>query len=216
MTGEMNTLFTIIISVVFVNNFVLARFLGLCPFLGVSQKTESALGMSMAVTFVMTLASAVTWFLYNYVLLPGESNIFGLMLPGIKETGMVDVLKTISYILVIATLVQLVETVMRKMSPALYEGLGIYLPLITTNCAVLGVALLGTTNSPQYLNLLEASVQGFGAGIGFSIAMLLMSGIRERLAVINVPKSFQGIPIAFVCTALMALAFMGFSGMVSW
>jgi electron transport complex protein RnfA len=216
MTGELNTLFTIIISVVFVNNFVLARFLGLCPFLGVSQKTESALGMSMAVTFVMTLASAVTWFLYDYILLPGESNLFGLIIPGVKETGMVDVLKTVSYILVIATLVQLVETVMKKTSPALYESLGIYLPLITTNCAVLGVALLGTTNAPQHLNLLEASVQGFGAGVGFSIAMLLMSGVRERLAVVNVPKSFQGIPIAFVCTALMALAFMGFSGMVSW
>ncbi len=216
MTGELNVLFTIMISVIFVNNFVLARFLGLCPFLGVSQKTESALGMSMAVTFVMTLASAVTWFLYNYVLLPGESNLMGIVLPGVKETGMVDVLKTISYILVIATLVQLVETVMKKMSPALYESLGIYLPLITTNCAVLGVALLGTTNAPQHMNLVEASIQGFGAGIGFSVAMLLMSGVRERLYVLNVPKSFQGIPIAFICTALMALAFMGFSGMVSW
>jgi electron transport complex protein RnfA len=216
MTGELNTLFVIMISVVFVNNFVLARFLGLCPFMGVSQKTESALGMSMAVTFVMTLASAATWFIYKYMLLPGESNLLGLIVPGVTEMGMVDVLKTISYILVIATLVQLVEMVMRKTSPALYESLGIYLPLITTNCAVLGVALLGTTNAPQHLNLLEASVQGFGAGIGFSIAMLLMSGIRERLVLLNVPKPFQGVPIAFLCTAIMALAFMGFSGMVSW
>jgi electron transport complex protein RnfA len=212
----LGNLFTIIISVVFVNNFVLARFLGLCPFLGVTQKTESAMGMGMAVTFVMTLASAVTWFIYNYLLLPGEHNLFGVLFPTIKETGMIDVLKTISYILVIATLVQLVETVMRKTSPALYEGLGIYLPLITTNCAVLGVALLGTTNAPAHLSLLEASVQGFAAGIGFLVAMLLMSGIRERLAVLNVPKSFQGVPIAFISTALMALAFMGFSGMVSW
>ncbi|HHT9117163.1 MAG TPA: electron transport complex protein RnfA [Candidatus Hypogeohydataceae bacterium YC38] len=212
----LGNLFTIIISVVFVNNFVLARFLGLCPFLGVTQKTESAMGMGMAVTFVMTLASAVTWFIYNYLLLPGEHNLFGVLFPTIKETGMIDVLKTISYILVIATLVQLVETVMRKTSPALYEGLGIYLPLITTNCAVLGVALLGTTNAPARLSLLEASVQGFAAGIGFLIAMLLMSGIRERLAVLNVPRSFQGVPIAFISTALMALAFMGFSGMVSW
>lgn len=212
----LGNLFTIIISVVFVNNFVLARFLGLCPFLGVTQKTESAMGMGMAVTFVMTLASAVTWFIYNYLLLPGEHNLFGVLFPTIKETGMIDVLKTISYILVIATLVQLVETVMRKTSPALYEGLGIYLPLITTNCAVLGVALLGTTNAPAHLSLLEASVQGFAAGIGFLIAMLLMSGIRERLAVLNVPRSFQGVPIAFISTALMALAFMGFSGMVSW
>lgn len=212
----LGNLFTIIISVVFVNNFVLARFLGLCPFLGVTQKTESAVGMGMAVTFVMTLASAVTWFIYNYLLLPGEVNLFGVLFPTIKETGMVDVLKTISYILVIATLVQLVETVMRKTSPALYEGLGIYLPLITTNCAVLGVALLGTTNAPARLSLLEASVQGFAAGIGFLVAMLLMSGIRERLAVLNVPRSFQGVPIAFISTALMALAFMGFSGMVNW
>ncbi len=216
MEGELGKLFTIIISAIFVNNYVLARFLGLCPFFGVSKNTDAALGMGMAVTFVMTLASAATWVIYNYVLLPGPSNIFGSIFPGAAEVGMVDVLKTISYILVIATLVQLVETAMRKMAPALYDSLGIYLPLITTNCAILGVALLGTTNAPMHLSILEVTVQGFAAGIGFTMALLLMSGIRERLMLLDLPKSFQGVPIAFVSASLMALAFMGFSGMVSW
>ncbi|MEE9200847.1 MAG: RnfABCDGE type electron transport complex subunit A [Candidatus Brocadiales bacterium] len=216
MEGDFGTLFTIIISAIFVNNYVLARFLGLCPFFGVSKSTDAAIGMGMAVTFVMTLASAATWVIYNYVLLPGPSNIFGSIFPGVAETGMVDVLKTISYILVIATLVQLVETMMRKMAPALYDSLGIYLPLITTNCAILGVALLGTTNAPMPLSILEVSVQGFAAGIGFTLALLLMSGVRERLMLLDLPKSFQGVPIAFISASLMALAFMGFSGMVSW
>src|SRR3972149_5694854 len=132
----------IIVSVVFVNNFVLSKFLGLCPFLGVSQKTSSAIGMGAAVTFVMTLSSAITWIVYNFVLLPGDANIIAKVFPSIRELGLIEVLKTISYILVIATLVQLVEMMLRKMAPALYESLGIYLPLITTNCAVLGVALL--------------------------------------------------------------------------
>jgi Na+-translocating ferredoxin:NAD+ oxidoreductase subunit A len=204
----------IIVSVVFVNNFVLAKFLGLCPFLGVSQKTSSAAGMGAAVTFVMTLSSAITWIVYNYVLLPGDVNVIAKVFPSIRELGLIEVLKTISYILVIATLVQLVEMMLRKMVPALYESLGIYLPLITTNCAVLGVALLNTTDSPTQLGFLQATVQGFGAGIGFTIAMLLMSGIRERLALVNIPKPLQGVPIAFICTGLMALAFFGFSGMV--
>ncbi len=204
----------IIVSVVFVNNFVLAKFLGLCPFLGVSQKTSSAVGMGAAVTFVMTLSSAITWVVYNYVLLPGDVNIIAKVFPSIRELGLIDVLKTISYILVIATLVQLVEMMLRKMVPALYESLGIYLPLITTNCAVLGVALLNTTDSPTQLGFLQATVQGFGAGIGFTIAMLLMSGIRERLALVNIPMPLRGVPIAFICTGLMALAFFGFSGMV--
>mgnify|MGYP001604272107 FL=1 len=204
----------IIVSVVFVNNFVLSKFLGLCPFLGVSQKTSSAVGMGAAVTFVMTLSSAITWVVYNYVLLPGDVNIVAKVFPSIRELGLIDVLKTISYILVIATLVQFVEMMLRKMVPALYESLGIYLPLITTNCAVLGVALLNTTDSPTQLGFLQATVQGFGAGIGFTIAMLLMSGIRERLALVNIPKPLRGVPIAFICTGLMALAFFGFSGMV--
>jgi len=204
----------IIVSVVFVNNFVLAKFLGLCPFLGVSQKTSSAVGMGAAVTFVMTLSSAITWIVYNYVLLPGDVNIIAKVFPSIRELGLIEVLKTISYILVIATLVQLVEMMLRKMVPTLYESLGIYLPLITTNCAVLGVALLNTTDSPTQLGFLQATVQGFGAGIGFTIAMLLMSGIRERLALVNIPQPLRGVPIAFICTGLMALAFFGFSGMV--
>lgn len=204
----------IIVSVVFVNNFVLAKFLGLCPFLGVSQKTSSAMGMGVAVTFVMTLSSAITWIVYNYILLPGNANIVAAIFPSVRETGLIEVLKTISYILVIATLVQLVEMLLRKMAPALYESLGIYLPLITTNCAVLGVALLSTTDSPRHLGFLEATIQGFGAGIGFTVAMLLMSGIRERLALVNIPQPLRGIPIAFICTGLMALAFLGFSGMV--
>lgn len=204
----------IIVSVVFVNNFVLAKFLGLCPFLGVSQKTSAAMGMGVAVTFVMTLSSAITWIVYNYILLPGDANIIAMIFPSIRELGLIEVLKTISYILVIATLVQLVEMMLRKMVPALYESLGIYLPLITTNCAVLGVALLNTTDSPEHLGFIEATVQGFGAGIGFTVAMLLMSGIRERLAVVNIPQPLRGIPIAFICTGLMALAFFGFSGMV--
>jgi len=204
----------IIVSVVFVNNFVLSKFLGLCPFLGVSQKTSSALGMGVAVTFVMTIASAITWIVYNHILLPGDANIVAMVFPSIRESGLIEVLKTISYILVIATLVQLVEMMLRKMMPALYESLGIYLPLITTNCAVLGVALLNTTDSPTHLGFLQATVQGFGAGIGFTVAMLLMSGIRERLALVNIPQSLRGVPIAFICTGLMALAFFGFSGMV--
>ncbi|MBM4055921.1 MAG: RnfABCDGE type electron transport complex subunit A [Planctomycetes bacterium] len=204
----------IIVSLVFVNNFVLAKFLGLCPFLGVSQKTSSAFGMGAAVTFVMTLASAITWILYNYILLPGDMNIVGMVFPSVGETGLIEVLKTISYILIIATLVQLLEMMLRKMVPALYDSLGVYLPLITTNCAVLGVALLNTTDSPQHLGFIEATVQGFGGGIGFTVAILLMSGIRERLVLINIPKPLQGLPIAFICTGLMALAFFGFSGMV--
>ncbi len=213
---DLGRLLTIVISAIFVNNYVLARFLGLCPFFGVSKSTEAAIGMGMAVTFVMTLATVATWVIYTYMLMPGPSNIFGSIFPGIAETGMVDVLKTISYILVIATLVQLVEIVMRKSMPALYDSLGIYLPLITTNCAILGVALLGTTNAPVQLSILEVAVQGFAAGIGFTMALLLMSGVRERLMLLDLPKSFQGVPIAFVSASLMALAFMGFSGMVSW
>ncbi|MEK7776229.1 MAG: Rnf-Nqr domain containing protein, partial [Planctomycetota bacterium] len=140
----------IIISMVFVNNFVLSKFLGLCPFLGVSQKTSSAMGMGIAVTFVMTITSVITWIVYNYILLPGDVNIVAKVFPSIRETGLIEVLKTTSYILVIATLVQLVEMMMKKMVPALYESLGIYLPLITTNCCVLGVALLNTTDSAKH------------------------------------------------------------------
>ena len=211
---EIKTLLTIAISISLVNNMVLARFLGLCPFIGVTRKTSSALGMGVAVTFVMTMASVVTWLLYTYVLMAGPQNLLGRFSTYVAANGLVDVLRTTSYILVIAALVQFVEMVMKKSAPALYRALGIYLPLITTNCAVLGVALLNTTDARTPLTLLQATVQGFFAGVGFMIAMLLMSGIREQLELADVPKPLRGAPIAFVCTGLMAVAFMGFSGMV--
>jgi len=211
---DLGRLALIAISVALVHNFVLARFLGLCPFIGVTKKTSSAFGMGMAVMFVMTMASAVTYLIYAFVLLPGDQNVVGLIFPGVRESGLENVLRTISYILVIATLVQVVEMVMRKVSPALYEALGIYLPLITTNCAVMGVALLSTTDAPEPLTFLEATAQGFFAGVGFTIAMLLMSGVRESLDHANVPEPLRDVPIAFISTGLMALAFLGFSGMV--
>ena len=211
---DLKTLLTIAVSVSLVHNMVLSRFLGLCPFIGVTKKTSSAFGMGVAVTFVMTMASVVTWLLFTYVLQAGEQNLIGHLSGYVRENGLVEVLRTTSYILVIATLVQLVEMVVRKTSPALYRALGIYLPLITTNCAVLGVALLNTTDARTPLSLLEATVQGFFAGVGFMIAMLLMSGIREQLELADVPKPLRGAPIAFVCTGLMAISFMGFAGMV--
>ena len=194
-------------SAVFVSNFVLAKFLGLCPFIGVTQKTESALGMGAAVTFVMFLASFVTYLLYRLIL---------------DRLGLVLALKTPMFILVIAALVQLVELFMRSRLPALYRTLGIYLPLITTNCAVMGVALLNTTDAPAAYadlsvgaGLVIASWRGICAGLGFTLAMLLMSAVRERLARARVPRPLQGIPIAFICTGLMAMAFLGFTGMVA-
>ena len=196
--AEIKTLLMIAISISLVSNMVLSRFLGLCPFIGVTKKTSSAFGMGLAVTFVMTMASVVTWLLYTYVL---------------EAFELTEVLRTTSYILVVATLVQFVEMVMRKTAPALYRALGIYLPLITTNCAVLGVALLNTTDARVPLSLLQATVQGIFAGVGFMIAMLLMSGIREQLEMADVPKPLRGAPIAFICTGLMAIAFMGFVGM---
>jgi len=205
----------IIFGSIFVNNFLLARFLGLCPFIGVSKRTDEAVGMGMAVTFVMTLASAVTWLLYNYLLLPGAEtghNIMSFIMG--NEVNLVPILKNVSYILVIAALVQLVEITMRKISPALYRALGIYLPLITTNCAVMGVALLNTTDAPRRFSFVEATLQGFAAGIGFMMAMLLMSAIRERLALADVPRSMKGVPVAFICTALIALSFLGFAGIL--
>lgn len=206
----------VIISMVFVNNYVLARFLGLCPFINVSRKTDAALGMGMAVTFVMTLTSAVTWPLYTFVLKLSERNIFVKM--GVMEISssqpLVAVLKVSTYILVIASLVQFVEMFLKKAVPGLYRALGIFLPLITTNCAIMGVALLNTTNyaGPVELTFLGAIWQGFWAGIGFTVVMLLMSGIRERLESAQIPEPMKDIPVAFVCTGLMAIAFMGFAG----
>ncbi len=212
----MRDFFIIIIGMVFVNNFVLSRFLGLCPFINVSKKSDAALGMGAAVTFVMTLASAVTWGVYTYLLLPGRDNLlFRLKLIDV-DTNLVPALKVITYILVIAVLVQLVEMVLRKTVPALYRALGIFLPLITTNCAIMGVALLNTTNypGPQPLGFLGAVNQGFWGGVGFTLVLLLMSAIRERLAFAPMPECFKDAPIAFVCTGLMAVSFMGFAGIV--
>ena len=192
---ELKILFGILISTIFINNFVLSQMLGLCPFLGVSKKLDSALGMGFAVIFVMTLASFITYLLYKYVLLPND----------------ITYLRTISFILVIASLVQLVEIVIEKVSPSLYQALGIFLPLITTNCAVLGVAVLNINTGfiTAELGLIKSVVQGLGAGLGFTLALLLMAGIRERLELANVPKN----PITFITSGLLALAFLGFSGM---
>jgi len=212
--------FELIIQIAILNllvqNFVVARFLGLCPFIGQSDSKSKAIGMGVAVTFVMTLASFVTYLLYKYVLLP--DSLFLTSIPFLKpiaKDGLVDVLKTASYILVIASLVQFVEMFLRRHVPALYRAMGIYLALITTNCAVLGVALLNTTDAPHDIGLLGAVLQGFFAGLGFTLVMLLMAGIRERLQYLNVPRCMRGAPIAFICTGLMALAFLGFSGMAN-
>jgi len=207
--------FAIVIGNILVTNFILARFLGLCPFIGVSKRSDSAFGMGMAVTFVMTLASFITYVLYVYVLKAGAPLLVWLVgaESQIAQDGLETALRTASYILVIAALVQLVEMFLRKAFPPLYRALGIYLPLITTNCAVMGVALINTTDAPEPLALGEAVLQGFCAGIGFTVAMLLMSGIRERIELLDLPEPLRGVPIAFVCTGLMALAFLGFAGM---
>lgn len=215
---DFGALMSIFIGVILVNNFVLSRFLGLCPYVGVSRDTSSAFGMGMAVIFVMTMASAVTWFVYNHMLLPTESNVVYLflrnMLPGISSADFdLSYLETITFILVIAGLVQIVEMFIAKFSPALYRALGIYLPLITTNCAVLGVAQLNIAFSGQQFSLVKCIVQGAGAGVGFMLAMLLMSGIRERLELADVPPSLRGAPITFICAGLMSLAFFGFMGL---
>ncbi len=199
----------------FVQNFVVQRFLGLCPFIGQSDDKHKAIGMGIAVTFVMTMASFVTYLLYAYFLVPGSWFLRTVFGPGagITEVGLLDVLVTVSYILVIASLVQFVEMFLRRFVPTLYRAMGIYLALITTNCAVMGVALLNTTDAPQDLGLTGAVLQGVFAGLGFTLVMLLMAGIRERLEYLNVPPCFKGAPIAFLCTGLMALAFLGFAGM---
>ena len=194
----------IIISAIFVNNILLAQFLGICPFLGVSNKLSTATGMSGAVCFVMTLATVVTFLLNKYLLVP-----FGL-----------EFLQTIAFILVIAALVQMVEIVLKKISPSLYQALGIFLPLITTNCAVLGVAITVVTkefvfgNSAHMLNLGESVVYALATAVGYGIAMILFAGLREHLAQNNVQESFKGLPIALITVSIMAMAFLGFSGMV--
>jgi len=206
---------TIGFSAIFVSNFVLAKFLGLCPFLGVTQKTKNAMGMGGAVTFVMFLASFVVYLLYGLILKEGAPLV---------KADILLALKTPMYILVIAVLVQLVEMFLRSRVPTLYHALGVYLPLITTNCAIMGVALLNTTDAPENLRklgeesfaqgLVAASWYGICGGLGFTLAMLLMSGVRERLALADVPEPFKGVPIAFVSTSLMAMAFLGFTGIL--
>ncbi len=187
--------FGIIIGAIFVSNIVLAQFLGICPFLGVSGKVSTSVGMSGAVLFVMTLATLVTWLIYVYVLVP-----LGITF-----------LQTISFILVIASLVQMVEIILKKISPPLYQALGIFLPLITTNCAVLGVALLAQSKN---LDLLQSIVFAVANAIGFALAMILFAGLREHLNLMQVPKGMRGIPIALVTAGILAMAFMGFAGMV--
>ncbi len=191
----MGKLLLLIISAVLVNNFVLARFLGICPFLGVSKKTETAIGMGMAVIFVMSIASLVTWILQYYILTPFK----------------IEYLQTIVFILVIASLVQLVEMIIQKVSPVLYQALGIFLPLITTNCAVLGVAVL---NIQKGYTFWESVIFGVGASLGFALALILFAGIRERLDLADVPKPLRGTAIALVTAGLLSLAFMGFAGLV--
>lgn len=189
------TYFVIIISAIFVNNVVLSQFLGICPFLGVSKKTETAIGMSGAVIFVITLATLVTWLVQNYILNP-----LGL-----------EFLQTISFILVIAALVQMVEIILKKISPALYQALGIFLPLITTNCAVLGVAILVIQKD---FNLIESVVFAFSTAVGYGLALTIFAGLREHLDLVNVPKGMKGVPIALITAGILSMAFMGFSNLV--
>ena len=201
---DITKLLSIALGAILVNNFILSQFLGICPFMGVSKKIDTAVGMGMAVTFVMGLASAVCWpinefILVNPKLFPGEFNL-GFM-------------QTIVYILVIACLVQFVEMFLQKAMPALYSALGIYLPLITTNCAVLGVVLLNTQN---HYNFIESVVYGVTGGIGFLLAIVLFASVRERLEFSECPKAFEGFPIALVTAGLIALAFMGFTGLKIW
>lgn len=190
--AELGLLF---VASVLVNNFVLSRFLGICPFLGVSKKIETAVGMGLAVVFVMTVASVVTWLVQHYLLEPLQ----------------LGYLQTIAFILVIASLVQLVEMVIQYASPALYQALGIFLPLITTNCAVLGLAVL---NIQQDYSLVEAIVFSVGASLGFTLALVLFSGIREQLELADVPGAFRGTAVALVTAGMLSLAFMGFAGLV--
>ena len=191
---SVTTILSIAIGAILANNFILVKFLGICPFMGVSKKPDTALGMGMAVTFVMTLASLVTWVVYRYILIPLN----------------LQYAQTFVFILIIAAIVQVVEMFLKKSVPTLYQALGIYLPLITTNCAVLGVALL---NVQEGYNLIESLVYGFAGGLGFILAIFLFSAVRQRVEEAECPRSFKGFPIALVAAGLLALAFMGFSGL---
>jgi electron transport complex protein RnfA len=188
-------LILLFLSIVLVNNVITSQFMGICPFLGVSKKVDTAIGMGAAVTFVLTLASFITYFIQK--LLEITNNQF---------------LQTIAFILVIASIVQFVEMVIQKMSPSLYQALGVFLPLITTNCAVLGIALVNVQNN---YNLVETIVNGFGAGIGFTLSIVLFAGIRERLELADIPESFKGFPSTMIAASLMSIAFLGFSGLIN-
>jgi electron transport complex protein RnfA len=185
------SILAILLTYIFINNFILVQFLGLCPFIGVSKNSENAIGMGVAVTFVTAITSVICWAVYHLLLVPFH----------------LEYLETLAFILVIASLVQFVEMFIKKMSPPLYKALGIYLPLITTNCVVLGIALINITNQ---FNALQSFFSGLAAGLGFTLAIILMSNIRERMDYKPVPKAFKGMPIAFVSAGLMALAFMAF------
>ena len=193
----MNTYLTILIGSILVNNYVMNKFMGICPFLGVSKKVDTALGMGMAVTFVMTLASFMSWLVEHFLLVP-----FDLMY-----------MRTIAFILVIAVLVQVVEMALKKLSFSLYQALGVYLPLITTNCAVLGVTL---QNAQKSYNFGESLTYGITGGVGFLLAIVLFASVRERMEFAKCPKCFEGFPIALVAASLISLAFMGFSGLKVW
>lgn len=191
------SILSIALGAVLVNNFILVQFLGICPFMGVSKKMDTATGMGFAVIFVMGLASALTWLLNKFILIPLD----------------LEYLQTLAFILVIAALVQFIEMFLQKSMPSFYQALGVYLPLITTNCAVLGVAL---NNISYGYNFLESVVYGITGGIGFTVAIVLFASIRERLEFSDCPKAFEGFPIALVTAGLLALAFMGFSGLKVW
>lgn len=194
-TDYLVNLLVILISAAFINNVILSQFLGICPFLGISNKIKSAVGMGFAVMFVITTASILCSLVFQFILAPMD----------------LQYLQTIVFIIVIAALVQFVEMVVKKFSPTLYNALGVYLPLITTNCAVLGVALLNVENG---FDLVESIVNGFASALGFTISIILMAGIRERMAHNNIPKTFKGFPITLVTATLMAMAFYGFAGLV--
>jgi electron transport complex protein RnfA len=194
----MNELLLILLSTILVNNFVMAQFLGLCPFMGVSNNLESTIGMAIATSFVLTISSVCGYLLFHYVLVPLN----------------LEFIKTISFILVIAVVVQITEIVIKSVNPVLYKILGVFLPLITTNCAVLGVALLNTKNTSN--SLVESATFGLGSAIGFSLVLILFAAIRERLANDNIPTAFRGAAISVITAGLMSLAFMGFSGLVKW
>jgi electron transport complex protein RnfA len=196
----------IVISAALVNNYVLARYLGICPFLGVSKKVETAVGMSAAVMFVMVMASVITWLVQEVVLKPTW-----LAKLGVQNVPDLTFLQTLAFILVIASLVQFVEMLIQKSNPSLYSALGVYLPLITTNCAVLGVAVI---NINEGFTLIETIANSFGASLGFGIAIVLFAGVRERLEYSDIPEAFKGFPIALIAAGLMSVAFLGFNGLI--